>query len=84
MMINEKLFLKETTLGNHSLRIWVSKEDDFEISESIHKDGNGLHEGWKTLYLQVPIQGYFWSGMRKYAREITQKCEDCQNMQTYN
>lgn len=49
--------------SNHPMIICVKREEGKEIAKSIHKGGNGAHQGWKTLYKD--IFGLKWNKMPK-------------------
>ncbi|XP_026450695.1 uncharacterized protein LOC113350791 [Papaver somniferum] len=56
----------------------MSAEEGQQILAEAHEGICGIHSGGRSLAHMILTQGYFWSYMKKDAKEYAQKCVPCQ------
>ncbi|XP_026395814.1 uncharacterized protein LOC113290420 [Papaver somniferum] len=61
-----------------SLLRCLSPEEGIEIMTAIHYGDARNHSGTRSLELKTRGQGYYWTHMHEYAKDIVTKCEEFQ------
>ena len=74
-IINGALFRK--SFLEPWLRCVGPRQADYVIRE-IHEGSCSTHSGPRAIVAKALRSGYYWPSMHKDAREVIQKCQDCQ------
>lgn len=77
IVMGKELYRKSLHEGSQ-LRFCISEEEDLRVTKSIQNGGGGAHQGSRKLANQVKSQGYYWPSLHQIAKNIVEKCVECQ------
>jgi hypothetical protein len=59
----------------------ISKEEDIELLEDIHKGVCGSHSSWRSIIGKAFMHEFYWPTVKHDAMEDVKKYRDCQFFQ---
>jgi hypothetical protein len=59
----------------------ISREEDIELLEDIHKGVCGSHSSWHSIIEKAFRHGFYWPIAKDDAIEVIKKCRDCLSIQ---
>jgi hypothetical protein len=66
-------------LGANEMMIkCISREEDIELLEDVHKGVCGSHSSWRSIIGKAFRHGFYWPTAKDDAMEVVKKCRDCQ------
>jgi hypothetical protein len=66
---------------NWMMMTCISREEDIQLLEDIHKGVCGSHLSWRSIVGKAFRHGFYWPTAKDDAMEVVKKCKDCQFFQ---
>jgi hypothetical protein len=64
--------------ANRMMMKCISREEDIQLLEDIHKGVCGSHSSWRSIVRKVFMHRFYWLTTKDDAMEVIKKCKDCQ------
>jgi hypothetical protein len=67
--------------ANGMMMNYISREEDIELLEDIHKGVCGSHASWRLIIGKAFWHGFYWPTAKDDTMDVIKKCRDCQFFQ---